>query len=255
LPSGHTCSTAALFPRKRLIPPFDHASLNNRQRIRCPRCCHSIFNRQDPNRPGRCPRAPATDRSRQLQDHIAAPNTITITTTTLTDPREPSCGESASSSPSFRHYLSRRLNLSSADVEPILSTTADSPYPPPFSSLFFPSDPSPADSNKAAAQPGPPEQLPAFSSEDPLRGPSSSAAAAAVAETKAALPRDTKDGSSSKDFDDGEPPPPYTEGSSPIEGFTYVMATAGGPASIITQVSQGTGAPVNALAGKKTLKN
>ena len=178
----------------------------------------------------------------------------TITTTTLSDPREPSCGEPASPSPSFQHYLSRRLNLSSADVEPILSTTADSPYPPPFSSLFFPSDPSPADTNKAAAQPGPPEQLPAFSSEDPLRGPSSSAAATAVAETKAALPRDTKDGSSSKDFDDGEPPPPYTEGSSPIEGFTYVMATAGGPASIITQVSQGTGAPINALAGKKAQK-
>jgi hypothetical protein len=32
------------------------------------------------------------------------------------------------------------------------------------------------------------------------------------------------------------------------------MATAGGPASIITQVSQGTGAPINALAGKKARK-
>lgn len=169
----------------------------------------------------------------------------------MTDPREPSCGQSASSSSSFQHYLRRGLHLTSAEAEPTLSTTADSPYPPPFSSLFFPTDPTSGEAHKTVNPASPTEQLPAFSSEDPLRGPSSSAAATAVAETKAALPRDTKDGSSSKDYDDGEPPPPYTEGSSPIDGFTYVMASAGGPASIITQVSQGTGAPINALAGTK----
>ena len=70
-----------------------------------------------------------------------------------------------------------------------------------------------------------------------------------VAETKAALPRDTKEGQSSKDLDDGEPPPPYTEGSSPLDGFTYVMAAAG---SIITQVQQGGPAPINTALGGGT---
>ena len=189
---------------------------------------------------------PPTDR-RPHHHRLIFPDNI-LTLSTLSDPREPSCGDSASSS-SFQHYLRRGLHLSSAESEPTLSTTADSPYPPPFSSLFFTSDSPSAEANKPVAQASPTEQLPAFSSEDPLRGSSSSAAAAAVAETKAALPRDTKDGSSSKYYDDGEPPPPYTEGSSPIDGFTYVMASAGGPASIITQVPQQTAPPVNAIAG------
>jgi hypothetical protein len=94
--------------------------------------------------------------------------------------------------------------------------------------------------------------LPSFSSV--VSGPQPSwpaAAARAVADTKAALPRDFKDAASaSRDLDDGEPPPPYSEGSSPIKSFTYVMATAGGPASIITQVSQSAGVPpVSVLGG------
>ena len=71
----------------------------------------------------------------------------------------------------------------------------------------------------------------------------------AAAETKAALPQDTKGESSGKGVDDGEPPPPYTEGSSPLESFTYVMAAAGGAASIITQVQQTGGPPINTLGG------
>ncbi|KAF2221160.1 hypothetical protein BDZ85DRAFT_203157, partial [Elsinoe ampelina] len=81
---------------------------------------------------------------------------------------------------------------------------------------------------------------------------SSSSVPPVVAETKAALPRDTKDpkeGPSKDDLDDGEPPPPYTEGSSPIDGLTYVMAAAGGAASIITQVQQSGPAPINTLQG------
>lgn len=74
----------------------------------------------------------------------------------------------------------------------------------------------------------------------------SSSLAVAESETKAALPRDTKDGQASKDLDDGEPPPPYTEGSSPLDGFQYVMAAAG---SIITQVQQGGPAPLNTALG------
>jgi hypothetical protein len=99
--------------------------------------------------------------------------------------------------------------------------------------------------------------LPSFSSAVSGPQPSSSAFAAAaaaarvVADTKAALPRDTKDGAAgSAGLDDGEPPPPYSEGSSPIRSFTYVMATAGGPASIITQVSQTSAAPVGSLGGE-----
>ncbi|PSN73125.1 P-loop containing nucleoside triphosphate hydrolase protein [Corynespora cassiicola Philippines] len=126
----------------------------------------------------------------------------------------------------------------------VLTTAGESPYPPPFSSLFFPSNDSADDANKANDSSARHDPAPPFTES------SSSAAAATVAATKAALPRDTKDGSSSKDLDDGEPPPPYSEGSSPIDSFTYVMASAGGPASIITQVSQQSGGPpINTLSG------
>jgi ATP-binding cassette subfamily F protein 3 len=158
--------------------------------------------------------------------------------------------------------------ISSHDDDPDAITTAsDEPGPPSFNSLFFPS-PSQADAASSAQDANKalvgavtePEALPAFSAVVGDPAPSSSAsapvtataAAAAtdvVADTKAALPRDTKE-ASSKDLDDGEPPPPYTEGSSPLEGFNYIMATAGGPASIITQVQQQTAqAPGLALGG------
>ncbi|KAI4686528.1 uncharacterized protein J4E84_005809 [Alternaria hordeiaustralica] len=129
-----------------------------------------------------------------------------------------------------------------------LTTTAgESPYPPPFSSLFFPPDD--AEERDKLGETTEDESPPAFTSAPAFTESSSSAAA--VAATKAALPSDTKEGSSSKDLDDGEPPPPYSEGSSPLESFTYVMASAGGPASIITQVSQTTnaGPPINTLGG------
>jgi hypothetical protein len=54
--------------------------------------------------------------------------------------------------------------------------------------------------------------------------------------------------------EDTEPPPAYSEGSSPLQSFTYVMATAGGPSSIITQVQQG-GPPNNALGGQYPAKS
>lgn len=111
-------------------------------------------------------------------------------------------------------------------------TASDSPHPPPFSSLFF----SPED-----------DAPPAFAPAPPFPEPSSSAAAAT---NKTALAHDAKDATSSKAPDDGEPPPPYSEGSSPLESFTYVMASAGGPASIITQVAQtSVGPPINTLGG------
>ena len=126
--------------------------------------------------------------------------------------------------------------------------------PPPFASHNFPqryfpvTDSAPSDSLTAFAplefdQQGP--SPPVFEEEER----DTSASSAVVAETKAALPRDTKAGQSSKDLDDGEPPPPYTEGDSPLAGFTYVMAAAGGAASILTQVQQSGPAPPNTGLG------
>ena len=140
-----------------------------------------------------------------------------------------------------------------ASIDAALSAANESPHPPPFSSLYFPARDTDEQRNKACHAPGD-ESPPAFAAAPPFTesesASSSSAAAAAAAETKAALPRDTKDGSSRKDIDDGEPPPPYSEGYSPLESFTYVMASAGGPASIITQVSQtSAGPPINTLGG------
>lgn len=123
----------------------------------------------------------------------------------------------------------------------------ESPCPPP---LYFPPEHADQDQDKACDEEDKDSPPPAFAPAPPFTESSSSAAACTFAETKAALPRDTKDGSSSKDIDDGEPPPPYSEGYSPLESFTYVMASAGGPASIITQVSQQSGGPpINTLGG------
>ncbi|KAL6866585.1 hypothetical protein J3F83DRAFT_761638 [Trichoderma novae-zelandiae] len=141
-----------------------------------------------------------------------------------------------------------------------VSEASSSSRPPPFSSLFssiqdhpsgepfgkFPavapegsasaSVAAPAygyDSHSRAPEPFDPDQAAARAFQDP------------VAETKRALPRDTKGESSRKD-DDAEPPPAYSEGDSPLLTFSYVMAAAGGASSIITQVQQG-GPPINAI--------
>lgn len=146
----------------------------------------------------------------------------------------------------------RKDESSSADA-------AASESPPPFSAHNFPSRYFPAPSAEdpyralvtecqgsqsllAVAEPSGPAP-PFFEENTPAQAEAAAAASSVVADTKAALPRDTKD---SKDLDDGEPPPPYTEGSSPLDGFTYVMAAAG---SIITQVQQGGPAPLNTALG------
>ncbi|KAJ4352878.1 ATP-binding cassette, regulator of translational elongation [Ascochyta clinopodiicola] len=129
------------------------------------------------------------------------------------------------------------------------TTTGESPYPPPFSSLFFPSE-DPVEARNKPSEPTQREVPPAFAFAPAPPFTESASSAATVAATKAVLPRDTKASSNNKDIDDGEPPPPYTEGTSPLDSFTYVMASAGGPASIITQVSQTSqGPPINALGG------
>lgn len=130
-------------------------------------------------------------------------------------------------------------------VSTVSVKVSPSPNPPPFSSLHFPSTVS-QPTYKEESFETQLEAPPAFTEHATDPQPSSSNV---EEETKAALPRDLKDPSGPKDLDDGEPPPPYTEGSSPLEGFTYVMAAAGGASSIITQVSQGGGGPLNALSG------
>lgn len=129
------------------------------------------------------------------------------------------------------------------------SSTLPSHAPPPFSSLYFPSPASPDRLKVLEPDSGPP---PAFSPAPAAPSHTAPATSSVEAETKAALPRDTKAESSSKAAEESEPPPPYTEGSSPLDSFTYVMAATGGPASIITQVSQGgPAAQGNSLAGRQ----
>lgn len=130
--------------------------------------------------------------------------------------------------------------------------------PPPFSSLFAPlqdaaGEPSGKFAGEASAEAS--ASAPAYSSSPPAElhpfefdQPCARAFYDPVAETKRALPRDTK-GESSRKEDDPEPPPAYSEGDSPLGSFTYVMAAAGGAASIITQVQQG-GPPINAIGGE-----
>lgn len=125
------------------------------------------------------------------------------------------------------------------------SSALPSPPPPPFSSLYFPSSGSQDHFKATVTEPDPP---PAFCS-GPSVEPVYTGATSVEAETKAALPVDSKGESSGKAGEEGEPPPPYTEGSSPLDSFTYVMAATSGPASIITQVQQGGGPPAATLAG------
>ena len=129
------------------------------------------------------------------------------------------------------------------------SSSPPSQRPPPFSSLYFPptaTDTITGQAKVLVTEPDPSSLL-AFAPAPPFDS-LPSLPSTAEAEVKAALPQDNK-GESSKSVEDGEPPPPYTEGSSPLEGFTYAMAAAGGAASIITQVQQGGPAPVNNLSG------
>ena len=133
--------------------------------------------------------------------------------------------------------------------EPSSSAPA-SPRPPPFSSLYTSTAEAVHAYKTAVTEAGASGTVPAYA---PLafesREPSTSSRDV-VAETKAALPQDTKSESSKKD-EESEPPPAYSEGSSPLESFTYLMAAAGGAASIITQVQQGDAQPINTLGGKK----
>ncbi len=167
--------------------------------------------------------------------------------------------------------------LSPPPQYPTSETSASNSFrlPPPFSSLYeAPAPPEAASSVFEPLEPYKPSvteseavvRVGLDSSPSPLAAPayvpsgqvvpgcSSSTAAAAASqfqdETKRALPQDTKgQASRSAKDDEAEPPPAYSEGSSPLLSFTYLMAAAGGASSIITQVQQGA-PPINTLGGE-----
>lgn len=195
-----------------------------------------------PSRPASCfaPRTPACGAPplTGTLSHTQAPSTDGLSVVT---PLPLNTSDSDSARPPY-------IGTALASLNAALRSANESPHPPPFSSLYFPSR-DPVEPQNKPCDTGGDDSPPAFAPAPPFTESSSSAGATAVAETKAALPRDTK-GSNRKDVDDGEPPPPYSEGSSPLESFAYVMASAGGPASILTQVSQSSaGPPINTLGG------
>lgn len=132
-------------------------------------------------------------------------------------------------------------------VSEISRSAPTSPRPPPFSSLYTSTAEVVEAYKTAVTEAGASASVPAYAPVAPE--PSNSRDRDVSAETKAALPQDTK-GESSKKDEDSEPPPAYSEGSSPLESFTYLMAAAGGAASIITQVQQGGAPPINTLGGR-----
>lgn len=125
-----------------------------------------------------------------------------------------------------------------------------SPRPPPFSSLYNSTAEVVEAYKVAVTEAGASASSASVPAYAPIVTESQSHQASnsrnVVADTKAALPPDTK-GESSKKDEDSEPPPAYSEGSSPLDSFTYLMAAAGGAASIITQVQQGGAPPINTL--------
>ncbi|KAL8754849.1 MAG: hypothetical protein Q9184_004993 [Pyrenodesmia sp. 2 TL-2023] len=162
------------------------------------------------------------------------------TTITLTATRDSSDGSSVSDKQSLRtgafSYDDSFLNPSEIANSTVSSPTHNTPVaaPPPFASLYFPPQEDRDHFNSTVAgtdSPPPPPFTPVETA--------TSCASDVEAETKAAIPRDTKGESTSHSAEEKEPPPPYTEGSSPLGSFTYTMAAAGGVASIITQVPQG----------------
>ncbi|CEO61138.1 Putative General stress response protein Whi2 [Penicillium brasilianum] len=168
-----------------------------------------------------------------LNDHTVSDTTHQHPSTTAR-PRSPtdSLAEDDNYTAPPPHSPSQASASSSASVSP-----------PPFSSLFASTESS---RPKLTESPGP-AYFPAFAPPPPVEERLDSApSSAVVADTKASF-SDPKGDGLGKSTDDGEPPPPYTEGYSPLESFTYTMAAAGGASSIITQVQQTGGPPINTL--------
>ncbi|KAI1131089.1 hypothetical protein F5Y10DRAFT_287843 [Nemania abortiva] len=150
-----------------------------------------------------------------------------------------------------------------AGSEASASTSLSRPaQPPPFSSVWTYASPEDLDDDHfklpptvsaafsetgASSATAAPAYAPVASSSSDHPFEPSASLHDTVAETKRALPQDVKGESSGQKTDDSsEPPPAYSEGYSPLLSFSYLMAAAGGAASIITQVQQG-GPPINSI--------
>ncbi|KAL8839491.1 MAG: hypothetical protein Q9170_001714 [Blastenia crenularia] len=191
-----------------------------------------------------------------LPTHEVIP-AINATTFTLTATRDSSDGSSVSG----KHSIHATVYACDEDIpsdQDIISgptlpsaSTPPSTAPPPFSALYISPEESPDPIKPAVAEPDscPP---PPFAPVQPA-GPALSFSSNAEPKTKAALSSDTKAESSGQSAEEKEPPPPYSEGPSPLGSFTYIMAAAGGPASIITQVSPERPAPPSGNAFSEEL--
>ncbi|KAI4188628.1 MAG: hypothetical protein L6R41_002006 [Letrouitia leprolyta] len=152
-------------------------------------------------------------------------------------------GSSVSGKGSFRatvlpcdDHTSLDQNTTSGPA-PSLSFTSSSVAPPPFSALYYSPEESPDHIKPAVAEPDscPPPPFVPVQSTNPTPP--------TLSISKNNPHGDTKAESSGQSAEEKEPPPPYSEGPSPLGSFTYMMAAAGGPASIITQVSPGGPSP------------
>ncbi|KAI9673824.1 MAG: hypothetical protein M1829_003942 [Trizodia sp. TS-e1964] len=189
----------------------------------------SALNQSQISRGGLPPKAPVSRASPLALEGVGKQNTPRAEGHSSSRPR-----------PIFQRALCRLVQ--SRKNEAARTSRQPSQRPPPFSSLCF---------LQLADQPctvsgGEETSLSAFEEQQQFEL-SSSSATAVVAATKAALPAETKAESSRQASEEAEPPPPYTEGSSPLDSFNYLMAANGAAASIITQVQQGIGPPINTL--------
>ncbi|KAL8818908.1 MAG: hypothetical protein Q9223_002548 [Gallowayella weberi] len=170
-------------------------------------------------------------------------NSLPATSITLTDTRDSSDGSTVSEKFSFHTPIvpcNREISCTLERAGCPRSSSASTPpsnAPPPFSAHNFSPEESANRIKLSGPEPDscpPPPFTPAYPAE-PQQTPESELELA----TEAGLAATKEAESSVRSAEEKEPPPPYTEGPSPLGSFTYLMAAAGGPASIITQVPQG----------------
>lgn len=261
-----TATTAALSePRRKRVGDRHHIA--------------KLFPPQDPSSNGRSESSPSSRRHifpkrRSVEDEAGLPADLTEKELVrFTDEVDQAAALRSGEDDEPASDLQRRQQAPPPQYPASEASASSSAFrpPPPFSSLFTDTSPSPDQSAAASAVLEPCEPYkasvadadtlavfgesssaaPAYVPSDQQVVPGSSSAARYLQdETKRALPQDTKAGSSRKE-DEAEPPPAYSEGSSPLQSFTYLMAAAGGAASIITQVQQG-GPPggINTIGGE-----
>lgn len=196
---------------------------------------------------------------RSLAGQFPAQHHLITVATTLSDTREPRDGQPV---PTFYHTspeTSQKLaddtnrpnspppQYPRSEAEASSSSPPSSPRPPPFSSLYSNASDSYYAYTQSITQAATSASVPAYAPVAPDVFRTRSLAPKLAPDSESAPSKDNK-GEPSKKDDSDEPPPAYEEGDSPLLSFTYVMAAAGGAASILTQVQQG-GPPINTLGG------